>query len=168
MNSPRIGRAMSVILRAIGEVGKRAVVLTGWWDGGGVTGGPGVHVAEAVPHSWLLPRVSAVIHHGGAGTVAAALRAGVPSIVAPFFFDQWFWAQWLHRRGLGPEPLSLRGVATATVTRALAAADDAASDSQGLQLLSRKLEQEDGVGRAIAAIEAAAGLERTSELAATR
>jgi hypothetical protein len=55
----------------------------------------------SVPHEWLFPRVSAVIHHGGAGTVAAGLRAGKPTLICPFFGDQYFWARAVQRAGVG-------------------------------------------------------------------
>ncbi|KAJ1626110.1 hypothetical protein T492DRAFT_596986 [Pavlovales sp. CCMP2436] len=56
------------------------------------------------PHDWLLPQVSAVVHHGGAGTTAAGLRAGKPTLVCPFFGDQFFWGEVVHRAGVGPRP----------------------------------------------------------------
>lgn len=52
-----------------------------------------VFTIGAVPHDWLMPRMAAVIHHGGAGTVAAGLRAAKPTMVCPFFGDQFFWVR---------------------------------------------------------------------------
>src|SRR6266498_1137712 len=52
---------------------------------------PSIYPLKSVPHDWLFPQVDAVIHHGGAGTTAAGLRAGVPAIIKPFFGDQFFW-----------------------------------------------------------------------------
>jgi len=65
------------------------------------------HLAD-VDHRWLFPRTSAVIHHGGAGTTAAALRAGVPQVVAPFFGDQPFWAARTRALGVAPRPVPMR------------------------------------------------------------
>ena len=48
---------------------------------------------ESIPHDWLFPQMSLVMHHGGAGTVAAGLRAGVPTVIRPFFGDQFFWGE---------------------------------------------------------------------------
>jgi hypothetical protein len=62
-------------------------------------------MVDSIPHSWLFPRVAAVIHHGGAGTTAAGLRAGVPAIVILFFGDQLFWGQRDAKLGVGPEPI---------------------------------------------------------------
>jgi len=97
------------VLDAIARAGVRAVLATGW--GGlqpGTRSGDDVFVLDQAPHDWLLPRVVAVVHHGGAGTVAAAARAGRPQIIRPFLADQPFWADRIHRLGLGPAPLSGR------------------------------------------------------------
>ncbi|MFJ9786552.1 glycosyltransferase [Amycolatopsis sp. NPDC101161] len=58
-----------------------------------------------VPHDWLFPRSAAVVHHGGAGTTAAGLRAGVPALVCPVFADQPYWGDRVYRLGAGPRPL---------------------------------------------------------------
>lgn len=59
-------------------------------------------------HNHVLPRATAAIHHGGAGTVHAVARAGIPAIVVPFIGDQPFWGNVLHRSGLAPEPIPYR------------------------------------------------------------
>jgi sterol 3beta-glucosyltransferase len=98
-----------------------------------------------------------VIHHGGAGTVAAACRAGVPSVVLPFFFDQSFWGNWLRRRSLGPTPLSHRGLSASALVAALAEALDSPSVHANLASLSEALRAEDGAERAASVIEATLG-----------
>jgi len=80
-----------MILDALRQTGQRGLLLTGW---GGIvqTDLPDtVFLLNSVPHSWLFPKMAAIVHHGGAGTTAAALRAGIPSVVVPFFGDQPFW-----------------------------------------------------------------------------
>lgn len=56
---------------------------------------------QSVPHDWLFPKIRAVVHHGGAGTTAAGLRAGRPTIIKPFFADQFFWGERVEEMGLG-------------------------------------------------------------------
>ncbi len=77
-----------IVLEALEQTGCRAVVLSGWARLPGVTDRPGVHFVENVPHDWLFPKMAAVVHHGGAGTTHAGLRAGAPTVVVPFFTDQ--------------------------------------------------------------------------------
>ncbi|MEV8021869.1 glycosyltransferase [Streptomyces sp. NPDC086554] len=65
------------------------------------------HVISGAPHQWLFPRMAAVVHHGGAGTTAAGLRAGVPQVITPFFLDQPFWGERLAALGVGTPPQSI-------------------------------------------------------------
>lgn len=63
---------------------------------------PECYILEKVPHDWLFPRVDAALHHGGAGTTGASLRAGIPTIIKPWFGDQFFWASRVHVLGVIP------------------------------------------------------------------
>lgn len=95
------------IFEAVAAAGCRALVSKGW-GGLGVDsmGVPeGVFMLGNCPHDWLFERVGAVVHHGGAGTSAAGIRAGKPTVVVPFFGDQPFWGAMIHRAGAGPEPI---------------------------------------------------------------
>ncbi|KAI4299017.1 hypothetical protein L6164_032513 [Bauhinia variegata] len=60
----------------------------------------------SLPYNWLFPKCAVVIHHGGSGTTAAALRAGTPQVVCPFMLDQFYWSERMHWVGVSPEPLS--------------------------------------------------------------
>jgi sterol 3beta-glucosyltransferase len=64
-----------------------------------------IFILESVPHSWLFPQMAAVIHHGGAGTTAAGLRAGVPGIIIPFSNDQFAWGRRVYELGVGSKPI---------------------------------------------------------------
>jgi UDP:flavonoid glycosyltransferase YjiC (YdhE family) len=74
---------------------------------------------EPMPFSWLLPRVAAVVHHGGLGTCHAALRAGTPQVVVPFMGDQSFWAQRVARLGVGPAPIPRHRLSAANLAAAI-------------------------------------------------
>ncbi|RKL48257.1 Sterol 3-beta-glucosyltransferase UGT80A2 [Fusarium oxysporum] len=92
-----------LIFQAIEIAGVRAIVSKGW---GGVGAGgdvpDGVYLIGNCPHDWLFQRVSVVVHHGGAGTTAAGIAAGQPTVIIPFFGDQPFWSQMVARAGAGP------------------------------------------------------------------
>jgi len=152
MHSRRIERIVDMALETLARCGRQALILTGWSGYAPRCAGQdgNVFVIGDAPHDWLFPRVSAVIHHGGAGTTAAALRAGVPSVILPFFFDQGFWGRRLAACGLGPQPIPFYRLSTATLARALDAADSSHDMRCRLLRLSTKLRQEDGVGRAVA------------------
>lgn len=95
------------IVEAFARTGLRGIVATGWGgiSPGGVAGDD-VLMVEGAPHELLFPRCSAVVHHGGAGSTAAGLRAGKPTLVVPFLGDQPFWGSRVHALGTGPPPLS--------------------------------------------------------------
>ena len=152
MHSRRITRIVDIAVEARARNGRQALILTGWSGYAERRDGQDGHVFVTgdAPHDWLFPRVSAVIHHGGAGTVAAALRAGVPSVILPFFFDQRFWGQRLAACGLGPPPTPFYRLSTATMARALDLTESSDDMRCRLQRLSTKLRQEDGVGKAVA------------------
>ncbi len=92
----------------------------------------------------------AVVHHGGAGTTGAGLRAGVPSIVVPFTMDQPFWASRVHALGVGPKPIPRPKLTRASLAAALRSAvtDDAMAERA--RALGEKVRAEDGVANAVA------------------
>jgi len=107
MNDNRVAKRTRSALLGLLENNKKVVVLTGGshLDPEELPGSERVLTSGYVPHGWLLPRLSMLIHHGGSGTTAAALRAGIPSLIMPFFYDQFFWARQLQRLGVGPAPI---------------------------------------------------------------
>jgi sterol 3beta-glucosyltransferase len=118
-NADRIYRA---VIEAITELHQRCVILSGWSGLHGVQIPDSIFVLEDAPHDWLFPRCKAVIHHGGAGTTAAGLRAGIPNIVIPFAADQPFWAKRVLLLGAGPAPISVRRLTTQSLVQALVGA----------------------------------------------
>jgi sterol 3beta-glucosyltransferase len=110
-------------------------------------------MVDSVPFSWLFPRVGAVVHHGGAGTTAFSLRAGVPSIVVPFFADQPFWGHLVVKLGVGPKPIPRKKL---TAERLAKAIDMAIADQRMRQCavdLGSKIQAEDGVQLAVEVIQ---------------
>ncbi|RSN16793.1 glycosyl transferase [Streptomyces sp. WAC 05977] len=101
-----------------------------------------------VPHAWLFPRTAAVVHHGGAGTTAAALRAGVPSLICPVFSDQPYWGDRVFRLGAGPRPLPLRDLTVDSLTARLLELSGNLLFRRGAQYVAGRLREEDGVARA--------------------
>lgn len=137
----------ALVLDALARTGARAVLLGGW---GGLARGdlpPHVFAASALPHSWLFPRVAAAVHHGGAGTTAAALRAGVPGVVVPFFGDQPFWGERVRVLGAGPAPLPQRRLTAGALAAALLRARETGMRERAAHL-GRQIRAEDGLAGA--------------------
>ncbi|CEG67174.1 hypothetical protein RMATCC62417_03641 [Rhizopus microsporus] len=104
---------------------------------------------QSVPHDWLFPQVRAVVHHGGAGTTAAGLRAGRPTIIKPFFADQFFWGERVEEMGIG------RCIKKLTVESLSAALRVVSTDEHMLKLAKKvgeKISSEAGVDTAIQCI----------------
>jgi len=95
-----------LVIHALRLSGQRGVLATGWSGMSKRENIPKeIFILESAPHSWLFPRMAAVVHHGGAGTTAAGLRAGVPSIIVPFSNDQFAWGRRIFELGVGPKPI---------------------------------------------------------------
>jgi UDP:flavonoid glycosyltransferase YjiC (YdhE family) len=142
-----------LVLDALALAKQRAVLVTGW--GGLKTGKvqPDVFVADSIPFDWLFPRVKAAIHHGGAGTTSAALRAAIPSVIVPFGADQSFWAHRMKALGVATDPISPKRL---TAKRLAAAIQNALEDKQmqeNANALGEKINSEDGIRNAITIIE---------------
>lgn len=142
-------RLTRLVVAAVEQVGMRAVLHAGWDDLGNIPLPTSMLRVESVPHDWLFSRVRAVVHHGGAGVTAAALRAGIPSVVVPFLGDQAFWATRVRELGAG----SSLPHHSLTVERLAAALGTVVADAvirEHAGLLAKQLECEDGVAQAVA------------------
>ncbi|MCC6587049.1 MAG: glycosyltransferase family 1 protein [Bryobacterales bacterium] len=135
-----------IVLRALADTGHRGIVLKGWG---------GLHASELpstvfpiewVPFDWLFPRVAAAVHHGGAGTTAASLRAGVPTVVIPFFLDQFFWGKRVFELGVGPSPILRKNLEADRLAAALRAAP---AMKQRAAAIGERIRAENGVACAV-------------------
>jgi len=110
-----------LIFEAVKNSGVRALVSKGWGGlGADAMGIPdGVFMLGNVPHDWLFQHVSCVVHHGGAGTTAAGIATGKPTVVVPFFGDQPFWGAMVARAGAGPLPIPYKQLTAEKLAAAL-------------------------------------------------
>ncbi len=151
MINRRMEEMLAVILEAVRQVGRRALLLSGW--GGVPLSADNVFAIGSVPHDWLLPRCCLVIHHGGAGTTAAALRSGTPSMVIPLAGDQPFWARRVDALGVGPRSIRARDLSVEAMRAALQAIGSTEHAARAAAL-ARLLQAEDGVGAGVRLVEA--------------
>ncbi|KAG8890800.1 Sterol 3-beta-glucosyltransferase [Tulasnella sp. 332] len=110
---------------------------------------PQIYSISSIPHDWLFPRIDAACHHGGAGTTGASLRAGLPTIIKPFFGDQFFWADRVEALDVGS---SVRKLTVDHLTTALKAATTDLKQIEKAKLLGQKIRAEKGVDNAVEAI----------------
>ena len=112
---------------------------------------------DEVPHSALFPRTAAVVHHAGAGTTAAGLRAGVPAVPVPIQFDEGFWSARLVALGVAPRSLPLRHLSTDTLATALMRATRDPAFARRAAHLGTLIRDEDGVAPVLAAVNGTGG-----------
>lgn len=135
-----------------GIAGRRTLFYPGWSNVEARQLPSNFFLVRDTPHSWLFPRTSLVIHHGGAGTTHSAARAGVPSIIVPFAGDQLFWADRLRQLGVAPAPLSVKGLQARKLKESLAFAERP-DVRQRAAALGARMRSEDGLANALSAIE---------------
>ncbi|BCL25881.1 glycosyltransferase [Streptomyces aurantiacus] len=152
---PDAGRLSGVVVRALRAAGVRGVVQRGW--AGLAATGDDMFTVDEVPHSALFPHMAAVVHHAGAGTTAAALRAGVPAVPVPIQFDEAFWAARLVALGVAPAAVPLRGLTADALGAAVRRAVTGPAHSARAKVLAGRLRDEDGVGPVLAAVNRLAG-----------
>ena len=144
-----------VVVESVTQAGARAILVSGY---GGLTG---VELPETilpvshVPYDWLFPRIRGVVHQGGAGSTAAAMRAGVPNLAVTFGFDQGLWGHRIHALGVGPAPLPAATLTTEALTRALRELISNDAMRARARSLAERLGAEDGIGAAVAIVLAA-------------
>jgi sterol 3beta-glucosyltransferase len=156
MTPTHASRLTAIAVGALAASGQRGVLLGGWGTLGEADLPSTVIAVRDVPHEWLLPRMQAVVHHGGAGTTGAALRAGVPSIVVPLGFDQPFWGGRVQALGVGPPPISRRRLTVSRLADAIRTATTDRTMRTRAADLGLALNAERGVETAVADIEAIA------------
>ncbi|KAJ3889776.1 glycosyltransferase family 1 protein [Lentinula edodes] len=140
----------NTIFEATRQAGVRALVSAGWGGLGGVSIPPHIFILGNIPHDWLFAngRVSAVIHHGGAGTTAIGLSNGLPTVVVPFFGDQGFWGSMIHKAGAGPEPIPHKMLEIENLRDAILFAVSPGAKTAAKKL-AEKIQKEDGVNQGV-------------------
>jgi sterol 3beta-glucosyltransferase len=153
MGSRNLEQSAHLALEALRLSGQRGVLSAGW---GGMASNDlpdSVHMVGSLPHTWLFERMAAVVHHGGAGTTAAGLRAGVPSVIVPHMGDQAFWGRRVADLGAGPAPIPRKKLTAERLAQAIDTAVSHAAMRARADELGQRIRSEDGVGRAVAIID---------------
>lgn len=142
-------RLANLAIEAVAMSKQRAVLLGGWAAAHERDLPDYVHAIESAPHDWLFPRVAAVVHHGGAGTTAAGLRAGIPTVITPFMGDQPYWGQRVHALGIGPKPIMQKKLTARRLADAITQATTDEEMQQRATALGEKIRAENGVAQAV-------------------
>ncbi|MFD7661728.1 glycosyltransferase [Streptomyces sp. NPDC059788] len=154
-------RLAANVVAALRRAEVRGVIQSGWAGLAGPESGDGILTVGEVPHALLFPRTAAVVHHAGAGTTAAALRAGVPAVPVPVAADQPFWAARLAAVGAGTDPVPFRALSqeegsAGRLADAVARAVREPSYRERAAAIARRVAAEDGVGEVLKVVESGA------------
>ncbi|MCP2258381.1 UDP:flavonoid glycosyltransferase YjiC, YdhE family [Streptoalloteichus tenebrarius] len=144
-------RLSGIVSAALRRARVRGVVQAGW--AGMTADGDDVLTVDTVPHDWLFPQMAAVVHHGGAGTTGAGLRAGVPAVLTPVLADQPWWAERLRLVGVSPGSAPLKELSVERLASLIRQAVTDESYRRRARALARRIAVEDGAGKVVMAVE---------------
>lgn len=154
MSNRQPEQTATLILEAVHQSGVRAIIAAGW---GGMRADNlpnNVFAIQSAPHDWLFENVAAVVHHGGAGTTAASLRAGKPTMIVPHMSDQPYWGRRVHELGVGVKPVPRHKLTADALAEGLTQLTQDKAMREKAATLGKLIRAENGVERAIAAVEA--------------
>jgi sterol 3beta-glucosyltransferase len=154
-NPADAGRLSSVVAAARRAAGVRMVIQSGWANLGAATeqDADEVVVIGEAPHDWLFPQMAAVVHSAGAGTTAAGLRAGVPTVSVPVITDQPFWASRVTALGAGPKAVPYKSLSAESLGAAISDAVRRDSYRRRAEAIAKQLAGEDGTLPVIRALD---------------
>jgi len=142
-------RITRIVTEALEISGQRGIISAGWSRLGYISFPKNVICVGSLPHAWLFKRTSAVVHHGGAGTTAAGLRAGSPTVITPFLGDQSFWGHRVFTIGAGPKPLSYHKLSAKALANRISQAVTDSQIRKNVTALSKSIQMENGVAQAV-------------------
>lgn len=153
MDDPNPEKTMETLFDAINRSGQRAIILSGWAGIGSANIPDNVYILKYAPHSWLFPHMSAIVHHGGAGTTAAALRSGIPSIIVPHNGDQPFWGNHVYQLGAGAKPIPRNKLTAENLSTAIHEVTSSQSIGESVKEIGVRIRSEDSIQNALSVIE---------------
>lgn len=145
-------RLTETVIDGLRRAGKRGLIATAGGALGNVRASDDMHVIARAPHDQLFPLVHSTLHHGGAGTTGAALRAGKPTAICPFLGDQPFWARRIAQLGVGPKPIDKQNISADALAAAFRAMEDETMRMHAASI-GRAIHGEDGIENACSFIE---------------
>ena len=146
-------RITNIVIDALTQANVRGILATGWGGLEAMDLPKNIFKIEKAPHAWLFPQMAAVVHHGGAGTTAAGLRAGRPTVICPFLGDQPFWGDQVVRLGVGLKVSSQKKLNAEELAGAICKVTTDIEIQEAATVLGKKIQSEDGVVNAINTIE---------------
>ncbi len=145
---------VETIVEAVQRAGLRAILARGWGAMAEIDVPKNIHIINSAPHSELFQHVCAVVHHGGSGTTAAGLRAGLPTLICPLTVDQPFWGRRVFSLGCGPKPQFIKRLQPKRLSEGLTELVQTESYRACAKNVASAIASENGVAQAVEAVEA--------------
>jgi sterol 3beta-glucosyltransferase len=152
MSSRNPQATTQMMIEALKTTGQRGIIHSGWAGLHAEDLPPNIFLLDYAPHDWLFPRMAAVVHHGGAGTTAAGLRAGIPGMVVSHIGDQPYWGRRLHELGVGAAPLKRHELTADKLADAIRTMTSDRAMQSRAAALGERIRTEDGIGNAVKAL----------------
>lgn len=149
MPVPEPQKTTTLLLDALAKSGQRGILQSGWANLGQDDLPDQVFLLDYAPYTWLFPRMSVIVHHGGSGTAGLAIRSGRPSMVVPFTADQPFWGSRIRELGVGVEPIPFSKLTSDTLAAAIQSMVENQAMQQKVQHMRDSMLGEDGVQQAV-------------------
>ena len=148
MGDPAPHRTVALLRQAVRLAGVRAIIQSGWAGWAFESDAECLCLAGDLPHDKLFARVAGVVHHGGAGTVMAVARAGVPQLIVPHLLDQYYWGRLIVKRGIGPPPLPVNRLSVSKLADAIRQMVNSSTMRSRARALASPLQRRDGAQEA--------------------
>jgi len=143
---------LDMMVMAIADTGQRAIIHSGWAGLSTDRQSDHIYFLDNAPHAWLFPKMKAIVHHGGAGTTATSLRAGVPTFIIPHLGDQVYWGLRISQLGVGPKAVPRPKLTRTKLADGIRQMVEDTNMRSAANQLGRAIRQEDGVQKTIQAV----------------
>lgn len=152
MSTKNPDATLRIMIDALKQSGQAGIIYSGWAGLRTDELPDNILLIDGAPHDWLFPRMAAVVHHGGSGTTAAGLRAGVPSTIVAHMGDQPYWGRRVYELGAGYKPIPRHELTSERLAEAITAMVSSESMKATARELGAQIRQEQGVANAVEAV----------------
>jgi UDP:flavonoid glycosyltransferase YjiC (YdhE family) len=142
-----------LFLDATKKSGVRAIIQSDWDNFPMSAQDPNIYKVQSIPHEFVFPRCSMIVHHGGSGTTQSSLLAGKPSVVVTHAFDQSFWGKKLHEIGVAGKALQKQTITAEKLADSILAVLKTSDMSKRAEEVCQSIREENGVENAVSLIE---------------